>query len=96
MYNTESKENIHSVGNQQSRMKCIRCTECGAEILMVPTLWKMVEAIENHAKLHRKQPTADLLVTDLRKPSIRADLTEQVLQKASDWMETLQKHLLCG
>ena len=83
----ELKERIPSVGNQLSRMRCIRCAECSAEILMVPTLGKMVEAIENHVNFHRKQPSADMLVARLRKDFVRANLTEQVLQQASEWVD---------
>ena len=33
----------------------IKCPECGEEILIVPTLKKMNEAIENHVQLHKAE-----------------------------------------
>src|SRR4030065_2184526 len=79
----EFKEHLYSVvGNRISRMKCIKCSECSENILMVPTLDKMVEAIENHVRLHRTQSNADMLVVRPKVASIRADLTEQVRQQA--------------
>ena len=90
-HNEKSKESIHVIINQQFRMKCIRCPECGEEILMVPTLGKMIEAIENHVSSHRRQPNTDVIVARLKMPSIRTDLTEQVLQQASDMMDVRQK-----
>ena len=65
-----------------SKMRCIRCPECGEEILMVPTLGKMIEAIENHIGTHRKQRTNRTEFT-LEPTSIRTTLTEQVLEQAS-------------
>lgn len=34
----------------------IKCPDCDEEILMVPTLKKMSEAIENHVKIHKELP----------------------------------------
>jgi thiamine monophosphate kinase len=90
-HNEKSQESIHIIGNQQPRMKCIRCPECGEEILMVPTLGKMIELIENHVSSHRRQPNTDVTVTRLKTPSIRTDLTKQVLQQASDMMDVRHK-----
>ena len=49
---------------------------------MVPTLGKMIEAIENHIGTHRKQRTVSTEFT-LEPTNIRTDLTEQVLEQAS-------------
>ena len=87
----KSQESIHIIGNQQARMNCIRCPECGEEILMVPTLGKMIEAIENHVSSHRRQPNTDVTVARLKMPSIRIDLTKQVLLQASDMMDVRPK-----
>ena len=93
-YDKEAKECINRIV-KLSRMKCIRCPQCGAEILMVPTLAKMVEAIENHISLHRKQTTSYASVASPNTPSIRAGLTEQVIQQASDMMNVGSKPLYC-
>ena len=80
----EFHENSNGKGNRQSRMKCIKCPKCGAEILMLPTLGKMVEAIENHVGSHRRESTTDMVMDRLITPSVRTNLTEQVLLQASD------------
>jgi hypothetical protein len=62
----------------------IRCPECGEEILMLPALRKMSEAIENHVKIHKDQPTASpSLLQQQTAMHIRLDLAQQVLQQAS-------------
>jgi hypothetical protein len=90
-HNEKSKESIHIIGIQQPQRKCIRCPECGEEILMVPTLGKMIEAIENNVSSHRRQPNDDVTVARLKTPSIRTTLTEQVLQQASDVIDVRYK-----
>jgi hypothetical protein len=60
----------------------IKCPQCGEEILMIPTLRVMNNAIENHVSKHK-----DLLKNDQIKShhiaiSIRLSLTRQVLQQA--------------
>ncbi len=85
--NNTSEENNQSVRDQISRMKCIRCPECGEPILMVPTLGKMIEAIENHISIHKKLPDEGKSVAQLRRPFIRDNLTEQLFQHAADSIE---------
>jgi hypothetical protein len=51
---------------------------------MIPTLGKMIEAIENHVSSHKRQPTTYGTMDRLKTPYIRTRLTEQVLQQASD------------
>ncbi len=82
-YSEGYKEHITSISKGLSRLKCITCPECGENILMIPTLYKMVEAIENHVRLHRKQGS-----TCAR--AILVDLTQQVLQQASGMAEVAQ------
>jgi hypothetical protein len=60
----------------------IRCPECGEEILMVPTLHKMSEAIENHVKLHKELPGGSPLLNQQVAMHIRLDLAQQVLVQA--------------
>jgi hypothetical protein len=62
----------------------IRCPECGEEILMLPALRKMSEAIENHVKIHKEQlNTTPSLMQQQTAMHIRLDLAQQVLQQAS-------------
>ncbi len=85
--NNNKPEENQVMKDQLSRLKCIRCPECGEPILMLPTLGKMIEAIENHISLHKKLPDEDRSVTQLRRPFIRDSLTEQVLQQAANSIE---------
>jgi hypothetical protein len=93
-HNEKSKESIYIIGNQQSRVKGIRCLERGEEIFMVPTLGKMIGVIENHVSSYRRQPNTDVTVARLKTPSIRTVLTEQVLQQALDMMDVRNKSSL--
>ena len=87
----KSKGNVNIQSNQQPQIKFIRCPECGEKIIMVPTLGEMIEAIDNHVSTHRKQPHADLTVAHLKTPTIRMELTKQVLQQASDMLDDTRK-----
>ena len=81
--NEESKENV----TEQTQIKFIRCPDCGEKILMSPTLGEMIEAIDHHVSIHRKEPNADVPVAHLKTPTICMDLTKQVLQRASDMID---------
>jgi hypothetical protein len=61
----------------------IRCPECGEEILMLPALRKMSEAIENHVKIHKEllNSTSSLMQRQAAM-HIRLDLAQQVLDRA--------------
>ncbi|HLN46469.1 MAG: hypothetical protein ACM3WQ_00580 [Chloroflexota bacterium] len=85
--NNKPEGNNQPILDQISRMKCIRCPECGEPILMVPTLGKMIEAIENHISIHRKSPNEDRSAAQIRRPFIRDNLTEQLFQHAADSIE---------
>jgi hypothetical protein len=61
----------------------IRCPECGEEILMLPALRKMSEAIENHVKIHKELPAPTPILQQQTAMHIRLDLAQQVLQQAS-------------
>lgn len=67
--------------------KFIRCPECGEEIMMVPTLTEMIEAIENHISNHRENPLGERVTGHIKAPCIRENLTEQVLIKAAELRE---------
>ncbi len=60
----------------------IKCPECGEEILMIPTLRVMNEAIENHVRLHKDQLKDDPIKMHQKAISIRLTLMGQVLQLA--------------
>ena len=61
----------------------IKCPECSEEILMVPTLGKMNEAIENHVRIHKELLKANPTLKYRKAIHIRLVLMEQVLQQAS-------------
>ena len=58
----------------------IKCPECGEEILIVPTLRKMNEAIENHVQLHKAEASKNLLQKHTKPIGVRLALAEQILQ----------------
>jgi hypothetical protein len=82
-YEAKTEEKVDNANIFFSKMRCIRCPECGEEILMVPTLEKMIEAIENHISTHRKQQSSETNEATLKPADIRTDLSEQVLEQAS-------------
>jgi hypothetical protein len=61
----------------------IKCPECCEEILMVPTLRKMNEAIENHVRIHKELLKANPILEHQKAIHIRLVLAEQVLQQAA-------------
>jgi hypothetical protein len=60
----------------------IRCHECGEEILMIPTLRVMHEAIENHVQKHKEQLKGDPIKEHQTAIFVRLSLVAQVLQCA--------------
>ncbi len=65
-----------------SKRGFIKCPECGAEILMIPTLRVMNCAIENHVRHHKAQLKTDLIKRQQTAIRIRLSLMNQVLQQA--------------
>ena len=61
----------------------IKCPECGEEILMIPALRKMSEAIENHVRVHKELLKSSPLLRQHKAMVVRLDLAQQVLQQAS-------------
>ena len=59
----------------------IKCSLCGAEILLVPNVRVMSEAIELHVEMHVQMSGSK--ETDEEAERIRDDLITQVLKKAS-------------
>ncbi len=68
----------------QHKKGFIKCSQCGEEILMIPTLRKMNEAIENHVKIHKASSEEDFFLKQNTAMHVRLDLVHQVLQEASD------------
>ncbi len=76
-------------------VRCIRCPDCGEEIVMVPILSQMIEAIESHIsthKMHSGAPRSELPLLHPRAPEIRENLTEQVLQRAAEISDVLGRN----
>lgn len=76
-------------------VKCIRCPDCGEQIVMVPVLSQMIEAIEEHISTHRahgESPRSELPLHHPRTPEIRENLTEQVLQRAAEISDALGRN----
>jgi hypothetical protein len=61
----------------------IKCPECGDEILMIPTLRTMNQAIENHVRIHKALLDDCPLERQKTAIQIRLDLAQQVLKQAS-------------
>ncbi len=59
----------------------IKCPECGEEILIIPTLTKMNEAIENHIQLHRQELGNNPLVKYIKPINIRLALAKQTIKQ---------------
>ena len=59
----------------------ITCPECGEDILIVPSLKKMNEVIENHVQLHKAEPASNILLKYTIPINIRLALARQILSK---------------
>ena len=72
--------------------KYIRCPDCGEQILMMPNLSQMIEAIETHLSTHDAQAKLNPIVKHLREPVIEDSLTEQVLLTAAEVKGTANRN----
>ena len=73
----------------------IRCPDCGEEIMMIPVLGQMIEAIENHLATHKDRadlPKHELPMPHPRAPNLEEDLAEQVLTRAAEISDALGKN----
>ena len=61
----------------------IKCPECSEEILMIPSLRAMNDAIENHVKAHKETLKTNPIMMHSKSINIRLDLAQQVLLLAS-------------
>jgi len=60
----------------------IRCPECGEEILMIPTLRVMSEAIENHVRKHEEHLKLNPIKAHQTAILVRLSLMSQVLEQS--------------
>lgn len=84
---------MYSNNSEESETKkYITCPHCGEQILMVPVLSDMIQAIENHLSTHKEgsYPKHDP-IHHPKAPSLSEDLAEQVLMRAAEIGETLSK-----
>lgn len=86
-YNKEKIETIYKKvveepNKNTARKGCVKCPDCGGEILMIPTLRVMQEAIENHVQAHKEQLKEDPILKQQTAISIRLSLLSQVLSYA--------------
>ena len=77
-------EKVIEAPNKDSPAKkgFIKCPSCGEEILMIPTLRVMSEAIENHVQWHKQQLLNDPIQAQKTAITVRLDLLGQVLRQA--------------
>ena len=78
--------------NKSDSNKYITCPHCGDQILMVPALSDMIQAIENHLSTHKEDryPKHDPMQHP-KPPSLDEDLAEQVLVRAAELGDALSK-----
>lgn len=78
--------------NQNNTKKYITCPHCGEQILMVPTLSDMIQAIENHLSTHKEgaYPKHDP-IEHPKASFISEELAEQVLVRAAEIGNSLSR-----
>jgi hypothetical protein len=74
---------VSEPNNNFQKRGYIKCPQCGDEILMIPTLKNMNQAIENHIQIHKELLKDQPLQRQKTAIQIRLDLAHQVLKKAS-------------
>ncbi len=62
------------------RKTCMRCSECGEEILVLPSLRAMGTAIEAHVTKHKEQLEAEPIKGHQKALIVRLALVQQVLR----------------
>lgn len=67
--------------NGNGKLPVIKCGSCGAEIMLVPDVKLMSDAIEAHVAKH-KQKVKDAEEAEVEAERIRNDLIVKVLDKA--------------
>jgi DNA-directed RNA polymerase subunit RPC12/RpoP len=84
----DSKVNKQTESSSEIPNRYIRCPDCGEQILMMPNLSEMIEAIENHLSTHGTQAKLNPIVHHLKEPIIEESLAEQALITAASMKET--------
>ncbi len=87
-FNDEKLEEIYLRAVKEPNLNIVhegfvRCPECCEEILMIPTLRVMGEAIENHVCKHREALKADPVRAHRTAISVRLALVGQVLDQST-------------
>ena len=80
------------VADNPTNLKYVRCPECGEQIPMVPVLSQMIQNIEDHLETHRQNQQSDLTVPQINELYIQDSLTEQVLQRAAENVDSPNRH----
>ena len=86
------KDDKQPESSTQTANRYIRCPDCGEQILMMPNLTEMIEAIENHLSTHDAQAKLNPIVHHLKEPIIEESLAEQVLLTAANIKETTNRN----
>ena len=73
---------IEAPNKNNLEKECIKCPECGKEILMIPTLRVMNQAIETHVNEHKKLLKENPIMECQTAIFVRLSLMGQVLQQA--------------
>ena len=73
---------VEEPNKNYSKKGLIKCPECGEEILMIPTLRIMNNAIERHIHIHKEQLKNEPIKKHQTAINIRLDLMSQVLKQA--------------
>lgn len=76
-------------------VRYITCPDCGEQIMMVPVLGQMIEAIENHISTHKPSPVNDATEIPMphpQAPNIEESLAEQVLTRAAEISDALGRN----
>ena len=60
----------------------IRCPDCDEDILMIPTLRVMSEAIENHVQMHKMEMKTNPIKAQQTAIIVRLSLMGQVLEQS--------------
>ena len=83
--------NVEKEKNSLACNKFITCPHCGEQIIMVPVLSDMIEAIENHLSTHSDHTTylKNDPIHHPKAPYISKNLAEQVLVRAAEIGEAI-------
>ncbi len=66
-----------------AKLPTIKCCRCGAEIILIPNVKLMSEAIEAHVEKHRLR-VGESVEAEAEADQIRDDLIKQVFDKVTE------------